>query len=163
MVLLRVPLVYAVRKRSDQRTNEAFYRQGLNANNVLLRSQISAVSCQSNYRCMSCCTLYRDGEARTVTDRMCAVARCYNISSKADCEDIFIVHDQKSSYRTPLVQSMSHGLFYQCPCYVYVPWSCKDPWCLCRARELSDSIKNILICVPKMSKGLTGLERHEGE
>ncbi len=24
-------------------------------------------------------------------------------------------------------------------------------------------IKNILICVPKMNKGLTGLERHEGE
>ncbi len=25
------------------------------------------------------------------------------------------------------------------------------------------SSKNILICVPKMNKGLTGLERHEGE
>ncbi len=24
-------------------------------------------------------------------------------------------------------------------------------------------IKNILICVPKMNKSLTGLERHEGE
>ncbi len=24
-------------------------------------------------------------------------------------------------------------------------------------------IKNILICVPKMNKALTGLERHEGE
>ncbi len=32
-----------------------------------------------------------------------------------------------------------------------------------RVRELSDSSKNILICVPKMNKGLTGLERHEGE
>ncbi len=32
-----------------------------------------------------------------------------------------------------------------------------------RVRELSDSIKNILICVPKMNGGLTGLERHEGE
>ncbi len=30
-------------------------------------------------------------------------------------------------------------------------------------RELSDSIKNILICVPKMNGGLTGLEQHEGE
>ncbi len=30
-------------------------------------------------------------------------------------------------------------------------------------RELSDSIKNILICIPKMNKGLTGLERREGE
>jgi len=26
-----------------------------------------------------------------------------------------------------------------------------------------DFIKNILICVPKMNKGLAGLERHEGE
>ncbi len=32
-----------------------------------------------------------------------------------------------------------------------------------RVRELLDSIKNILICVPKMDDGLTGLERHEGE
>ncbi len=32
-----------------------------------------------------------------------------------------------------------------------------------RVWELSDSIKNILICVPKMNKGLMGLERHEGE
>ncbi len=29
--------------------------------------------------------------------------------------------------------------------------------------ESSDLIKNILICVPKMNEGLTGLERHEGE
>ena len=29
--------------------------------------------------------------------------------------------------------------------------------------EPSDFIKNILICVPKMNKGLTGVERHEGE
>ncbi len=27
----------------------------------------------------------------------------------------------------------------------------------------SDFIKNILICVPKVNEGLTGLERHEGE
>ncbi len=32
-----------------------------------------------------------------------------------------------------------------------------------RVRELSDFIKNILICVPKMNEDLTGLERHEGE
>ncbi len=31
------------------------------------------------------------------------------------------------------------------------------------ARKLSDFIQNILICVPKMNEGLTGLERHEGE
>ncbi len=29
--------------------------------------------------------------------------------------------------------------------------------------EISDIIKNILICVPMMNEGLTGLERHEGE
>ncbi len=52
---------------------------------------------------MSCCTLYREGGARTVPDRMWAVARYYDISSKPDRGDIFIVHDQKSSYRKPLV------------------------------------------------------------
>ncbi len=36
-------------------------------------------------------------------------------------------------------------------------------YCLCRVRELSDFIKNVLICVPKMNEGLVGLERHEGE
>jgi len=30
-------------------------------------------------------------------------------------------------------------------------------------RKFSDFIKNILICVPNMNKGLMGLERHEGE
>ncbi len=53
---------------------------------------------------------------------------------------------------------MSHGLFYRCPCYASGRWSCKDPCCLWRVRELSDSIKNILICVPKMNGGLTGLD-----
>ncbi len=32
-----------------------------------------------------------------------------------------------------------------------------------RVRALSECIKNILICVPKMNGGLTGLERHEDE
>ncbi len=31
-----------------------------------------------------------------------------------------------------------------------------------RIRELSDFIKNILICVPEMNEGLMGLEWHEG-
>jgi len=30
-------------------------------------------------------------------------------------------------------------------------------------RKLSDYIKIILICVPKMNEGLVALERHEGE
>ncbi len=33
---------------------------------------------------------------------------------------------------------------------------------LSRIRNLSD-LKNILICVPKINEGLTGLEQHEGE
>ncbi len=32
-----------------------------------------------------------------------------------------------------------------------------------RGRELLEFIKNILICVPNINEGLTGLERHEGE
>jgi len=32
-----------------------------------------------------------------------------------------------------------------------------------RVRNLSDVIKNILICVLKMNESLTGLEQHEGE
>ncbi len=49
---------------------------------------------------------------------------------------------------------MSHGLFYRCPCYVTGNIA---------VRERSDFIKNILICVPKINEGLTGLEQHEGE
>ncbi len=41
--------------------------------------------------------------------------------------------------------------------------SCKDPCCLWRVRELSECIRNILICVLKMNECLTGLERHECE
>ncbi len=32
-----------------------------------------------------------------------------------------------------------------------------------RVRDLSEFIRNILICVLKKNKGLTGFERHEGE
>ncbi len=32
-----------------------------------------------------------------------------------------------------------------------------------RVRKLSDFIKNILICVPKMNEGLKDLERREGD
>ncbi len=32
-----------------------------------------------------------------------------------------------------------------------------------RVRELSELIKNILICVPKMNEVLTGLKQHEGD
>ncbi len=33
--------------------------------------------------------------------------------------------------------------------------------CLQRVRELSDFIKNICICVPKLNEGITGLKQHE--
>ena len=32
-----------------------------------------------------------------------------------------------------------------------------------RDKELSEFIRNILICVPKMNGGLAGLEQHEGD
>ncbi len=58
---------------------------------------------------------------------------------------------------------MSHEIFY----YVHATFMDLEilqlHCCLCRVRELSDFIKNILICVPKMNQGLTDLERHEGE
>ncbi len=80
------------------------------ANNVLLWLQISAVSYESNstaeltlmWMYVALYSKLYDGGARTAADRMCA-ARYYDISSKADRGDIFSVHDQKSSYRTPLV------------------------------------------------------------
>ncbi len=66
---------------------------------------------------MSCCTVYRDGGARTVIDRMRTVARYYDISSKADRGDIFIVHEQKSSNRTPLVPIYKNKLIcWNCSC-----------------------------------------------
>ncbi len=51
---------------------------------------------------MWCYTVHTNGGARTAVDKMRAVARYYDISSKADRGDIFIVHDQKSSYHTHL-------------------------------------------------------------
>ncbi len=50
---------------------------------------------------------------------------------------------------------MSHGLLYRYPCYVSGPGTISVVL-LSRVRELSYFIKNILICVPKMDKGLTG-------
>ncbi len=54
---------------------------------------------------------------------------------------------------------MSHGVFYRCSYCVSGPGnisvtllSMKD-----LSMELLDFIKNILICIPKMNKGLMGL------
>ncbi len=60
---------------------------------------------------------------------------------------------------------MSHGLFCIDVLTTFLGLECVS--CvskyLCRVRKLSDLIKNILICVPKMNEGLTGMERYEGE
>ncbi len=40
---------------------------------------------------------------------------------------------------------------------------CNDVAAYVRFRYLPDFIKNILICIPKMNEGLTGVERHEVE
>ncbi len=50
------------------------------------------------------CTVHTDGGARTAADKMHDVAQYL---SKVDRGDIFIVHGQKSSYRTHLVQTLS--------------------------------------------------------
>ncbi len=72
---MRASGVCAQKKRkSDQRANETFNRQGLYANNVFLRSRISAVSCQSKSTAVCRVVHYRDGGDETVTDTMCAVA-----------------------------------------------------------------------------------------
>ncbi len=58
---------------------------------------------------------------------------------------------------------MPHGPFYRCPYNVSGPGNIAVALLFMEVRELSDLIKNILICVQKMNEGLTGLERHEGE
>ncbi len=55
---------------------------------------------------------------------------------------------------------MSHGQFYRCIYYVSGPGNISV---VLLSMERSDFIINILICVPKMNEGLTGLERHEGD
>ncbi len=56
---------------------------------------------------------------------------------------------------------MSHGLFYQSPRYVSGPGDISVA--LLSMQDQRALIKNILIWVPKMNKGLTGLEQYEGE
>ncbi len=55
---------------------------------------------------------------------------------------------------------MSHGLFYDLLAMFLSLDRVRIIAVYGRVREF---IKNILICVPKMNEGLTGLERHEGE
>ncbi len=54
----------------------------------------------------------------------------------------------------------SHGLFYDLLAMFLSLDRVRIIAVYGRVREF---IKNILICVPKMNEGLTGLERHEGE
>ncbi len=63
------------------------------------------------------CTLYRDWGARTATERLCAVARYYDISSKADSGDIFN-HPQSKIIISHTPTS---------------PWSTKEVECKCSA------------------------------
>ncbi len=73
---------------------------------------------------------------------------------------LFVRKEKKQTSKIMVETLMSHGLFYRCPCYV--SGSGNISVALLEIRELSVFIKNILICVPKMNEGLTGLERHEG-
>ncbi len=64
---------------------------------------MSAVSCQSNSTAVCRVVHYIETEAPELQLIECVLLRdTTNISSKADRGDIFIVHDQKSPYRTPL-------------------------------------------------------------
>ncbi len=89
------------KRMSDHRVNETFNRQGFkaDANNILLWLWISAVSRESNstteltlmwmYVALYS-SLHRDGGTRTAADRMCAVARYYDISSKKQILETFL-------------------------------------------------------------------------
>ncbi len=52
---------------------------------------------------------------------------------------------------------------YLCPYYVSVSGDISVALLSMEGQKLSGFIKYILICVPKMNEGLTGLEQHEGE
>ncbi len=56
---------------------------------------------------------------------------------------------------------MSHGLFYQCPRYVSGAGNISAVMLSMEGQSSRISSKHVFICVPKMNKGLTGLERHE--
>ncbi len=58
---------------------------------------------------------------------------------------------------------MSHGLFYQCPYYISVPGNISVVLLSMEGQRSLGFHQNILICVPKMNKGLMGLEQNEGE
>ncbi len=58
---------------------------------------------------------------------------------------------------------MLHGLFYQCPCYVSGTGNIEVALLSMQGLRALRFHKNILICIPKMNEGLTGLEQHEGE
>ncbi len=58
---------------------------------------------------------------------------------------------------------MSHGLFYRCIYYVTGPGNISVVLLSMQGQIALRFHQNILICVPKMNEGLTGLERHEGE
>ncbi len=74
---------------------------------------------------------------------MCAVARYYDISSKANRGDIFIVHDQKSSYRTPLRHIIQMDATHWW-CLRRFPSQCKALWV---SRKVSFKCNIIIIII----------------
>ncbi len=74
---------------------------------------------------------------------------------------VFFVHKKYS--RSFITLQLNHWCHMDYFNNVLLPFWAIKHWCICRARKLSDFIKNIFNCVPKMNEGLTGLERYEGE
>lgn len=102
---------------SEQHENKKFNWQDfkMHANNKLLWWWRTALSRERNpnaalfnmwCECTLCYTQYLDGGARTAFDRLSTVAQYYNFPTKADCGDIWIIHNLKSWYRTLLPTSV---------------------------------------------------------
>ncbi len=54
---------------------------------------------------------------------------------------------------------MSHGLFYRCPCYVSVSGNISGALLSMQGQKSLGFHQKYIIYLPKMNKGLTGLER----
>ncbi len=68
-----------------------------------------------------------------------------------------------SRFITLKLNHCSHADYFNVFTYFLGLEKCNDVAAFVRFRYLSDLIKNILICIPKMNKGLMGVERHKGE
>ncbi len=76
--------------------------------------------------------------------------------SAAHADTLFSFKSKHKQHRKRMAQLTQNSIrcLFDCGNYIAVNR---------RVRELSECIKNILNCVPKMNEGLMGLERHEGE